>query len=67
MFSKTFASCWTEDSRFTWLLIAEVSRLCIPRTSEEMNSFSSSLSFLMNYMLMSVFTSLMPISIMRGT
>ena len=32
-----------------------------------MNSFSFSLSFLIDYMLMSVLTSLMPISMMRGT
>ena len=65
-FSNTFASCWTEVSRFTWLLIADVLRLCTPRTSEEMNSFSSSLSFLIDHMLMSVFTSPMPISIISG-
>ena len=66
-FSNTFASCWTEVSRFTWLLIADVSRLCTPQTSEEINSFSSSLSFLIDHMLMSVFTSLMLISIISGT
>jgi len=65
-FSNTFASCWTEVSRFTWLLIANVSRLCIPQTSEEMNSFSSSLFFLIDHMLMSVFTSPMLISMISG-
>jgi len=67
VFSKTFASCWTEASRFAWLLIADVSRFWTPWTSEEMNSFSSSLSFLIDHMLMSVLTSLMLISMMRGT
>jgi len=66
VFSKTFASCWTEDSRFAWLLIADVLRLCTSRTSEEMNSFSSSLSFLIDHMLMLVFTSSMLILMMRG-
>jgi len=66
-FSKIFASCWTEASRFAWLLIADVSRLWTPWTNEEMNSFSSSLSFLIDHMLMLVLTSPMPISMMRGT
>jgi len=67
VFSNIFASCWTEILRFTWLLIADVSRLCTPRTSKEMNSFSFSLSFLIDHILMSVFTSLMLISIISGT
>jgi len=43
-----------------------VSRLCTPQTSEEMNSFFFSLSFLIDHMLMSVFTSLMLISMISG-
>ena len=66
VFSKTFASCWTEVSRFAWLLIADVSRLCTPQTSKEMNSFSSSLSFLIDHMLMSVFISPILISMISG-
>jgi len=66
VFSKTFTSCWTEASRFAWLLIADVSRLWMPWTNKEMNSFSFSLSFLIDHMLMLVLTSPMPISIMRG-
>ena len=67
MFLKTFANCWTKVSRLALLLIADVSRLCMPRTSEKMKSFSSSLSFLIDHMLMSVFISLIPILIISGT
>ena len=38
----------------------------MPQTIEEMNSFSSSLSFLIDHMLMSVFISPIPISIISG-
>ena len=44
-----------------------MSRFCTPQTSEEMNSFSSSLSFLIDHMLVSVFISLIPILMVSGT
>jgi len=43
-----------------------VLRLCTSQISEKMNSFSSLLSFLIDHMLILVFTSPMPISMMRG-
>ena len=67
VFSKTSANCWTKVSRFALLPIADVLRLCMPRTSEEMNSFSSLLFFLIDHMLMSVFISPIPISMISGT
>jgi len=66
-FLKTSANCWTKVSRFALLLIVDVSRLCMPRTSEEMNSFSFLLSFLMDHILMSVFIPPIPILMISGT
>ena len=65
-FSKTFTNCWTKVSRFSLLLITDVSRLCMPWTSEVMKSFSSLLSFLIDHILTSVFISPMPISMISG-
>ena len=67
VFSKTFASCWTKVLKFVWLLITDMSRFCMPRTNEEMNSFSSSLFFLIDHMLVLVFISLISILIISGT
>jgi len=58
-----FANCWTKVSRFALLLIVDMSRLCMSQTSEEIKSFFSLLSFLIDHMLISVFISLIPISI----
>jgi len=65
--SKIVFSCWTEFSRPSFVPMFDVSKFLTPVIIEDMKFFFSSLSFLMDHLLMSMLVPWMPTSTVIGT
>jgi len=61
--SNTRATCWARFSRFSLVLMADEFKLEKPLVSDVMNSFSSSLSLLIDLVLMLILVSMILTSI----